>query len=156
MTRMHRIALRIYLPTLACLLLASPGAFATPATPELDHTIEAASRAVMQAYAIPGMAIAVTVNGERHYYNFGVASRDSGQSRVPEPPERMTGRMSVMPWFPCWIQALISAAISWVRSCNRPGFPRDSTFSRSSGSVLELRRLKRHSPKSALRPSVWS
>ncbi|NER64605.1 beta-lactamase [Pseudomonas sp. MAFF212427] len=64
---------------LACLLLASPGAFATPATPELDHTIEAASRAVMQAYAIPGMAIGVTVNGQRHFYNLGVAARDGGQ-----------------------------------------------------------------------------
>lgn len=62
------------------LLLASPDTLARDASSELDDRVRTASAQVMQAYAIPGMAIAVTVNGERHYYNFGVASRDSGQA----------------------------------------------------------------------------
>ena len=62
------------------LLLASPDTLARDASSELDERVRTARAQVMQAYAIPGMAIAVTVNGERHYYNFGVASRDSGQA----------------------------------------------------------------------------
>lgn len=65
---------------LTCLLLASPGAWATPTPLNLDAQIEAAGQAVMQAHAIPGMAIGVTVNGERHFYDLGVASRDTGKA----------------------------------------------------------------------------
>lgn len=64
---------------LTCLLLASPAALAaTP--PDLETQVQAAAQAVMKEQAIAGMAIAVTANGERHFYNFGVASRDSGQA----------------------------------------------------------------------------
>lgn len=52
--------------------------------------------------------------------------------------------------------AVSSWEISSVRCCSRAASPRVSTFRRSSGSVLELRRLKRQAPKSALMPSVWS
>ena len=34
---------------------------------------------LMSRYAIPGMAVAVTVNGHSQVFNFGVASRESGQ-----------------------------------------------------------------------------
>ena len=54
------------------------------------------------------------------------------------------------------LQLLINAEISAVRSRINAVSPRDSTLRRSNGSVLELRRLKRHAPKSALMPSVWS
>lgn len=55
-----------------------------------------------------------------------------------------------------WLRhdCVISAEISAVRSCIKATLARDSTLSRNSGSVLELRKLKRHSPKSALTPSV--
>ena len=41
--------------------------------------VDAAIRPVMQEHAIPGMAVAVTLNGEQYYFNYGVASRESGQ-----------------------------------------------------------------------------
>jgi len=53
-------------------------------------------------------------------------------------------------------QPCSSAEISWVFCFSRAASARVSTFRRSSGSVLELRMLKRHWPKSALIPSVWS
>ena len=42
-------------------------------------TVEAAIQPVMQEHNIPGMAVAVTFNGKRHYFNYGVASKESGQ-----------------------------------------------------------------------------
>lgn len=41
--------------------------------------VDAAIRPVMQEHAIPGMAVAVTLNGEQYYFNHGVASKESGQ-----------------------------------------------------------------------------
>ena len=41
--------------------------------------VDAAIRPVMQEHAIPGMAVAVTLNGEQYYFNYGVASKESGQ-----------------------------------------------------------------------------
>lgn len=41
--------------------------------------MDAAIRPVMQEHAIPGMAVAVTLNGEPYYFNYGVASKESGQ-----------------------------------------------------------------------------
>src|SRR6266403_1687255 len=49
-------------------------------------------------------------------------------------------------------KARISAVFSFISA----SLPRDSTFRRTSGSVLELRRLKRHSGNSSDRPSVKS
>ena len=51
---------------------------------------------------------------------------------------------------------LMTAVISSTFSCIRLVSARDSIFSRSRGSVFELRRLKRQRPKSALMPSVRS
>ncbi|WP_426427508.1 class C beta-lactamase [Pseudomonas palmensis] len=65
---------------LSALLLASPAAWAATVPDNLDNLVEAASQAVMQEHAIPGMAVALTVNGQHHYYDFGAASRDSGQA----------------------------------------------------------------------------
>lgn len=41
--------------------------------------IDGAARQVMQQYAIPGLAIAVTVDGKRSFYNYGVASKQTQQ-----------------------------------------------------------------------------
>ncbi|WP_061239147.1 class C beta-lactamase [Ectopseudomonas composti] len=67
-----------YRPLLAALaLLASSHALAT--TP-LEKRVDAAAKSVMQRYAIPGMAIAISHNGQQHFYEYGVASRESGQT----------------------------------------------------------------------------
>lgn len=46
---------------------------------QMETLVNAAVRPVMQAQGIPGMAVAVTVNGKPHYFNYGVASKESAQ-----------------------------------------------------------------------------
>lgn len=46
--------------------------------------IDGAARQVMQQYAIPGLAIAVTVDGHRSFYNYGVASKQTQQKVTNE------------------------------------------------------------------------
>lgn len=64
-------------PLLAALglCLASQNALA-----ELRPAVDAAVKPVMQAYAIPGMAIAISHKGQQHFFDYGVASRESGQA----------------------------------------------------------------------------
>ncbi|ROL72718.1 class C beta-lactamase [Pseudomonas vranovensis] len=45
----------------------------------LETTVSAAVRPLMQQQAIPGMAVAISVDGQLHYFNYGVASKQSGQ-----------------------------------------------------------------------------
>ena len=49
------------------------------AQPEIQSTVDAAIRPLMKKYAIPGMAVAVTIDGKNYFYNYGVASKASGQ-----------------------------------------------------------------------------
>lgn len=44
-----------------------------------DAAVENAIRPVMQEYGIPGMAVAVTVDGKHYAYYYGVASRETRQ-----------------------------------------------------------------------------
>ncbi len=46
----------------------------------IDASVQQAAHEVMRQYGIPGLAIAVTVKGERHFYNYGVASRTTNQA----------------------------------------------------------------------------
>lgn len=46
--------------------------------------IDSAARQVMQQYAIPGLAIAVTIDGHRSFYNYGVASKQTQQQVTDE------------------------------------------------------------------------
>ena len=45
----------------------------------METVVNAAVHPVMQAQGIPGMAVAVTVNGKPHYFNYGVASKENAQ-----------------------------------------------------------------------------
>jgi len=49
----------------------------------LAQTVNEAIRPVMEENNIPGMAVAVTIRGRHAFFNFGVASKESGQ-RVTE------------------------------------------------------------------------
>jgi beta-lactamase class C len=59
------------------------GASHCVAAAQTDQPIETivndAVRPVIQAQGIPGMAVAVTLNGKQHYFNYGVASKETGQ-----------------------------------------------------------------------------
>ncbi|MNZ51887.1 Beta-lactamase [compost metagenome] len=45
---------------------------------QVETVVNAAVQPVMQAEGIHGMAVAVTVNGQAHYFNYGVASIETG------------------------------------------------------------------------------
>lgn len=46
---------------------------------QIERTVNAAIRPVMQANNVPGMAVAVTVGGKRYFYSYGVASKAGGK-----------------------------------------------------------------------------
>jgi beta-lactamase class C len=46
---------------------------------KIKDTVDQVIAPVMEKYTIPGMAIAVIVNGQRCFYNYGVMSKDTGQ-----------------------------------------------------------------------------
>lgn len=71
------------LPTLlalACSLSFTQLAGAAEATQDLDAKVQQAAEQVMQQYNVPGMAIALTVNGQQFFYNYGVAAKDTRQA----------------------------------------------------------------------------
>lgn len=45
---------------------------------QIETLVNAAVQPVMQAEGIHGMAVAVTVNGQPHYFNYGIASQETG------------------------------------------------------------------------------
>jgi beta-lactamase class C len=47
---------------------------------QLESTVNTLVRPLMQQQAIPGMAVAISVNGKQHYFNYGVASKQTGQA----------------------------------------------------------------------------
>lgn len=49
------------------------------AAPDIDAVVQEAAKAVMQQYAIAGLAIAISHNGKQQFYNVGVASKDTQQ-----------------------------------------------------------------------------
>ncbi|MCD5972366.1 class C beta-lactamase [Pseudomonas quasicaspiana] len=69
---MHHLPQRVLLT--CCLSLAC----ITEATAS-NIDVQTAATRIMQQYNIPGMSIAVTVDGQQHFYNYGVASKDPAQ-----------------------------------------------------------------------------
>ncbi|RAI67142.1 class C beta-lactamase [Pseudomonas fluorescens] len=60
----------------ACMALLASGQCI--AQDQIETVVNAAVQPVMQAEGIQGMAVAVTVNGQAHYFNYGVASKETG------------------------------------------------------------------------------
>lgn len=52
---------------------------APPSDAQLQALVNAAVTPVMQQQGIPGLTVALTVNGQAHYFNYGVATKDTGQ-----------------------------------------------------------------------------
>jgi beta-lactamase class C len=60
----------------ACMAIFAAGQCV--AQDQVETVVNAAVQPVMQAEGIHGMAVAVTVNGQAHYFNYGVASIETG------------------------------------------------------------------------------
>jgi beta-lactamase class C len=60
----------------ACMAMFAAGQCV--AQDQIETVVNAAVQPVMQAEGINGMAVAVTVNGQAHYFNYGVASTETG------------------------------------------------------------------------------
>lgn len=64
--------------TALALLLIGQTALAQPN--KLRATVDAAVQPAIEQYRIPGLAVAIVHKGERHFFNYGVASRESSQA----------------------------------------------------------------------------
>lgn len=63
---------------LAFILMLGAGHCA--ADDRIESIVKAAIEPVMQQQQIPGVAVAITVDGEAHYFNYGVASKENGNA----------------------------------------------------------------------------
>ena len=54
--------------------------------PTLDAVVQNGAQHVMEQYAVPGLVIAVSVNGKQNFYNYGVASKTT---RAPVTPDTL-------------------------------------------------------------------
>jgi beta-lactamase class C len=63
---------------LAGLCLAAPAGRAADSATPLRATVDRAIQGLMAQYEVPGMALAVTVDGRAQFFNYGLAARASG------------------------------------------------------------------------------
>ncbi|NYJ11920.1 beta-lactamase class C [Rhizobium leguminosarum] len=61
---------------------AATSAFAADET-KLKAITDAAIKPIIEKYAIPGVAVAITADGEDHIFNYGVESKDTGRPVAP-------------------------------------------------------------------------
>ena len=66
--------------TITALVLLLIGQTAMAQPNKLRATVDAAVQPAIEQYRIPGLAVAIVHKGERHFFNYGVASRESGQA----------------------------------------------------------------------------
>ncbi|WP_338473667.1 class C beta-lactamase [Pseudomonas sp. MS646] len=66
--------------TLAGAFLLLCGATTGFAQDRIEETVNAAIEPLMKQQDIAGMAVAITLDGQRHFFNYGVASKDTRQA----------------------------------------------------------------------------
>lgn len=59
-------------------MFLQPAILHAGAATELKPMVDQAFTAVMKEYDVPGLVVGVTAGGERHFFEYGVASRESG------------------------------------------------------------------------------
>ena len=74
------IVLKSALPWAIGILAVSPQIVvgAETSAESIGAAVDAAFRPLLDEFDIPGLAVAVTVDGQRYYFSYGVASRESG------------------------------------------------------------------------------
>ncbi len=58
--------------------LPSAGKAAEPPA-RITATVDATIRPLMAKYDVPGLALAITVDGQRYFFNYGVSSKETGK-----------------------------------------------------------------------------
>ncbi|MCF7530781.1 class C beta-lactamase [Pseudomonas petrae] len=71
-------SLRVTAALLTC-LMAPVSQAADDKHLRIQTVVESAVRPVLEKFAIPGMSVGVVVAGTPHFFNFGIASKDTGQ-----------------------------------------------------------------------------
>lgn len=69
---------------LACLVLSAPAYAGDEDCQTLARSIDPSVQRLMKTHNLPGLALALTVNGEACYFNYGVASRTTGEPVTEE------------------------------------------------------------------------
>lgn len=60
------------------LLNGSSWASGTPESTDIEALVNDTIAPLMAEYRIPGMAIALSINGQQHYFNYGLANQEAG------------------------------------------------------------------------------
>src|SRR5688572_14062875 len=71
-----RIAGSLALTILSCCVLSTSVSAADSAS-RIAAAVDGAFRPLLKAHDIPGMAVAVTVDGQQHFFSYGVASKET-------------------------------------------------------------------------------
>ncbi|MDN7674590.1 class C beta-lactamase [Burkholderia oklahomensis] len=81
MLKSTQFVIRMWLALSCCIASAASAAHAArgvePA--DIERIVDAVARPLQDKYGIPGLAIAVTVDGRHYFYNYGVASKATRQ-----------------------------------------------------------------------------
>ncbi|MCV3210973.1 beta-lactamase [Mesorhizobium sp. YC-39] len=72
-----RLYTRIASNLVATVLMGLSGAHGADQADRVRQAVDEAMKPVIAQYGIPGLAVAVTMNGERYFIDYGVASKDS-------------------------------------------------------------------------------
>jgi beta-lactamase class C len=71
-----RLVVAAVLATLSCNVAAG---MSISNIENIDRTVDESAKAVMAEHGIPGMAVAITAHGQQRFFDFGVASKKTGQ-----------------------------------------------------------------------------
>lgn len=95
------------------LLIGSAWALAEPNSEQVEALVDNTIAPLMDEHRIPGMAVALSINGEQHYFNYGLANQDEG---TPVTNETLFELGSVSKLFTATLAAYAQASGAWSLS----------------------------------------